>query len=131
MTDRFKFRAWDQRLKKIVYPDVLAHNINLGLLIQKAFDFTTGDLYYPFHDDLVLMQCTGLKDSEGRLIFEGDIVEIHNGYNIKIALGTHTVVFRGIGFWFVDGENDGFVFTNPSYIIKVIGNIYENPQNNN
>jgi len=67
------------------------------------------------------MQSTGLKDSEGTLIYEGDVIEIN--YCSK----HYTVVFRGIGFWFVDEEDDGFVFVTPTYFIKVIGNIYENP----
>ncbi len=121
--DRFKFRAWDTHCKRMRDEQDFVIDGQDGQL----YWVHDGEIIQSIAGRLIPMQCTGLKDSEGKLIYEGDIVEIHNGYDIKIALGIHTVVFRGIGFWFVDEEDDGFVFINPSYIIKVIGNIYENP----
>jgi uncharacterized phage protein (TIGR01671 family) len=105
--ERFEFRVWLDNLQKMFY------SYEYGALIPFFLDVL------PLDTKDVLMQCTGQKDSEGRLIFEGDIVEV------GMWKDRYTIVFRGMGFWFVDEENDGYVFSASSYDIKVIGNIYE------
>lgn len=106
----------------MVYPDKLNHNINLGLSVTTVFDLDKGFLIPVVSDNVILMQCTGQKDSYERFIFEGDKVRVYNNVH---DLGVYTVIFRGMGFWFIDEEGEGFVFTAPAYHLKVIGNIYE------
>lgn len=118
--ERFKFRCWDKISNKMVYPDKLNHNINSGLSVSTVFDPDWGFLIPVVSDNVILMQCTGQKDSEGKLIFEGDIVEVGRPDN------NYTVIFKGMGFWYKDEEEgDLWVFTAPSYELKVTGNIYE------
>jgi len=105
--ERFEFRVWLDNLQKMFY------SYEYGALIPFFLDVL------PLDTKDVLMQCTGQKDSEGKLIFEGDIVEVN--YCCK----PYTIIFRGMGFWFVDEEDDGFVFITPANHLKVIGNIYE------
>lgn len=71
MIDRFKFRVWNG--EQMVSPDYIAR-----------------DGYAHWKEDSIpnssnkLMQCTGIKDMEGNLVYEGDILEYKQYYaNIK------------------------------------------------
>ena len=71
MSDRFKFRAWSKHAKKMFtdVDDVCMPAVYADGSFRLEYDGVdvTGDL--------ILMQCTGLRDKDGALIFEGDVVE--------------------------------------------------------
>lgn len=82
-----------------------------------------------------LMQCTGLKDKNGKLIFEGDVVKIKVlvdfaafGANEKYIEIIAPIIFIDGGFFIEQAENDIFLGQIPSTEIEIIGNIYENPE---
>ena len=57
-----KFRAWDTELKKMFPPEDI-----IGL---------EGNTSKNVPDYLILLQYTGLKDKDGKEIYENDIIEI-------------------------------------------------------
>ena len=122
-----KYRAWDKRDKEIRSVDEI--NWDNG-----KFDYI-GDAitFYRGAEEVELMQSTGLKDKNGKEIFEGDIIT--NGTAIvdvksHQTLGFYTVVngeerFFGSNTSIKDFENDVEEF---SSVTEIIGNVYENPE---
>ena len=122
-----KFRAWDNWRKRMSVVDRIYIDTK-GVRLYDDF----GEYWRDFRD-VELMQSTGLKDKNGKEIFEGDIIT--NGIDIvdvrnHETLGFYTLVngrevFFGHGTSIEEFEEDIEGFTE---IAEIIGNIYENPE---
>lgn len=68
-----KFRCWDERLglTEVVSIDFFRKKIKIN-------HWEYGDSNFFPLDEVVLMQSTGLKDKNGVVIFEGDIIRWHD-----------------------------------------------------
>nr|DAQ11735.1 MAG TPA: YopX protein [Caudoviricetes sp.] len=125
-----KFRAYDSgSLSRMYRPDeVMVGDSNIWIIDE---DSVAGD--WIVNNDIHLMQSTGLKDKNGKEIFEGDIIT--NGMDVvdvrnHETLGFYTLVngrevFFGHGTSIEEFEEDIEGFTE---IVEIIGNIYENPK---
>lgn len=82
-------------------------------------------------DDCVLMQSTGLRDKNGKEIFEGDILKVTN-----LSSWLEVVSFNNNKAMFVSKEIKREIEESPLYDlfntdifeVEIIGNIYENPE---
>lgn len=134
MTNRFKFRAWGTKHKKMYQPDDDGLHFSLEYHeLVTMLDIGDVDSVEVEGENLILMQCTGLKDKNGKLIFEGDILQNNYGpqagHEEKGDYIITAVVEWGDGNCdcgdFIYGWNLGRA--RPENEFEIIGNIYENP----
>lgn len=127
MTDRFKFRVWDSSANAYI-PRSQFILLSDGTLIQEIggeeviWESTQPEF------------CTGLKDKNGKLIYEGDIVEIMVWDDIEEDM----VETKGKVYWsredaafliYVSYDAEYSLNSHETFYgqeIKVIGNIHEN-----
>lgn len=110
MNDRFLFRAFYEG--RFIYKNLIDAN-------YYTYDNKCIGLANTLPNSLKWEQCTGLKDKNGKLIYEGDIIS-RNG------------MFRKV-FWLDDeggfGYEPGTLFEPlQTKTCEIVGNIHENPE---
>ena len=101
-----KFRSWDSVSKRFFDHGAMLRNISDRKKIYEQY--------------------TGLKDKNGKEIYEGDILEIEYIHTSFIAV----VAFENGFFGWIE-KDSADIYPIAEYIhqgIKVIGNIHENPE---
>ena len=116
MNDRFKFRAWDKINEEWLNIPHLSLDVESGLL-NGFFDYEEAA-----KRRYVLEQCTGLRDKNGKLIYEGDIVKAF-GFKDYYKLVCR---FRDSSFCLDHIDGSPYNFAHSVSPVEVIGNIHEN-----
>ena len=120
---KLKFRAWDSANKEMFKDTFSITESGQVVVVEQEDVMCPPD--YVFVDHLVIMQSTGLKDKNGKEIFEGDILGTKNG------LLNGVVEYRtDLGMW----TNSLIRYNNFERLCsiasdrEIIGNVYENPE---
>ena len=120
-----KFRAWDKELRVMVdWRGMNKFNDLYDALDCNHYDVATATY--------ALMQYTGLKDKNGKEIYEGDIVKDYNGNILQVSWADCWARYM----MSLDGRNcmyylEDYNHNKPDCLarnMRIIGNIYENPE---
>ena len=127
-----KYRAWDKETKEMREITGL-HFFESGKLSSISYDSTGGEVQDIDVKFFEVMQFTGLKDKNGKMIWEGDILE-YDGETCKhcnkLLYDGHkpyVITWKDAEFSCDEINSENFMATCiwPTSM-KIIGNIYEN-----
>jgi uncharacterized phage protein (TIGR01671 family) len=135
-----KFRAWNIEIKEMIYLENsglqffdFEGNYSLGFTVDGYSGFWAHEQYDSPTKKAKLfpiMQYTGLKDKNGKEIYEGDLCLLYNPYNGLPALGCAQVIFSYayVGGWVLTSNHGDLLnIGTRTKDIEIIGNIHKNP----
>ncbi|MEC0497371.1 YopX family protein [Bacillus glycinifermentans] len=109
-----KFRAWNAPLKKMEYNSLNAIGFD-GRVYYGNADITG------FFENI--MQYTGLKDKNGREIWDGDIRKDGWGRKFKVVYDNDLAAFYGE---YINGPSESLADCGPDS--EYLGTVFENPE---
>lgn len=120
MNREIKFRVWSKNRNRFLTSDEPTHMI----FINKDHEFSYHRLYtyIGYEDDLKIQQFTGLKDTNDKEIYEGDILQ----YWIDRCVQDNYFIVDDIFQLHIEMNQ-----IDPYYRVDevlIVGNIYENPE---
>lgn len=115
-----RYRAWDKETETMNGMAEIYRNRNQEIEL------------HPRDENIILMQSTGLFDRNGKEIFEGDIVQFEDCYEVSDFLYINTGIIEWCQGGFHVTNRDSVLMEDlldgDSLDVIIIGNIYENPE---
>lgn len=118
-----KYRAYDNgSLSRMYQPDeVMVGGGNIWIIDE---DSVAGE--WIVNNDIHLMQSTGLKDKNGKEIFEGDVVKMSK--DVYSELTYYEVARHRGGAYRLESKQHGCELWLRHTDCEVVGNVYENKE---
>lgn len=124
-----KFRAWNKEKSIMCYDNEDnskeyfdgINSTEIGF-INHRLSIPKDDGVWYFRSRYDVMQYTGLKDKNGKEIYEGDIVKIGEYLTYEVSINDFTQMHV------IDNEMGMEELWKNHKVCKIIGNIYENPE---
>ncbi|MBU5424986.1 YopX family protein [Tissierella pigra] len=142
-----KFRTYSKEDEEMYYSNEMHWNIDFHFNengnLKCYINYSYADSFGDEHDQWVeldnIMQYTGLKDKNGKEIYEGDICKYtfdlpnssyatENGLKIRISKVFWSDWRGSFAIGNSLANNDLFNYVRNGNRVEVIGNIYENPE---
>ena len=113
MTDRFKIRVWDKEFNQYWTDEEIKEN--------------AAWLLFPDNDNIEnieIEQCTGIKDKNGKPVFEGDILSDYDGFKFLVRWNALELKYVFIPV-LKNNTEDLDIYPNEC---ELVGNIHENEE---
>jgi len=132
MNDRLKYRIWNKltnsyttggclKFGQMCFVSVETYEEEIETNIKPAED----------QDNYIIEQCTGLKDKNGNLIYEGDIVKDEFGRKFKVIWSEEDCMFDGRIIYYDPEFGTRFdLYQGATDNSEIIGNIHEQAEQN-
>lgn len=132
MSKEIKFRAWSEKANQFAVPEdnyirldgeaIAAAHYSLFLGTEEIEEVPEEVI----KDDITIEQYTGVKDKNGKEIYEGDIMSDHS----IVRFSDDPDEVGSCGCCVPEFCGTGFIISNDYYPeqLEVIGNIHENPE---
>lgn len=125
-----RYRAWDKHNQKMFTNDELII-WDSNVYANDSKKLTCNYLKGWTIDEEHLMQSTGLKDKNGKEIFEGDVlaIETYEGVtNLKVFWDEKHALFMFESKKYNEKDLLAELVEDNTYPFEIIGNVYENPE---
>ena len=121
-----KFRAWMKQYEK------MDNDIGEMYFEDGEFKYIGDDVHYKrLPEHVILMLSTGIKDKNGKEIFEGDILAFKTDdevINVNVFWDEEHALFMFESKKYNEQEPLAELVENNTYPFEIIGNIYENKE---
>ena len=124
---KIKFRAWLKEDKKMVNVETMDFTDKSIQYLEKSEFINAYLLRRVSFDDVKLMQYTGIKDKNGKEIYENDLISCNKHKNIVVFFegGCFKVKYLRNSTTTITCTLNSFL---EKYKCKISGNIYEHPE---
>lgn len=127
MSRELKFRIWDKKESEYMCLGATGIDALTGEVVDYYWDATTLE-----KEDYIIEQYTGLKDKNGKEIYEGDIIRVDSFFDYETVsdyevawdedfLSYHLKCIKGVNY-----DNDLGDISESA--CEIIGNIHENQE---
>ena len=129
MIDRYLFRGKCEDNGEWRYGDLIRHDTRIHPMGKTIIGGNDSNYII---DPSTIGQCTGLRDKNGALIFEGDIVRMYpkyyGGNEAVKGYGRVEFSYEYAGGWIVAAGENKCNLGNRAETFEVVSNVHDNPE---